>query len=326
MKHRHAFAVAIICLSISGCGGGQTTAPTPTPTQAQTTYTLSGSVRDAGNQNLLEGATVQVSGTGSSVSATTAFPGTYSVTGLRGAVTVTVSAAGYATTSKPLDISANATADFAVQRVVGKAVPCGDAPDTGNRVIPFLSRPFAGEYPLGNYFDHDVPEEFVDTNGRFVNACGDLITGQVDGHSGYDWLMPTGTPLLATNDGTAVIFDSPTSFCPPLNRDTTNRWIEIRTDAGALPIVVFVEYAHASRIDVVSGQRVTRGQVLGLSGNQGCSTAPHLHFQIRAGVAGNPQTDPYGWSGVDPDPWTLLPRGTSSVWLWRPGEAPRLRR
>jgi murein DD-endopeptidase MepM/ murein hydrolase activator NlpD len=50
-------------------------------------------------------------------------------------------------------------------------------------------------------------------------------------------------------------------------------------------------YGHLSRILVTAGATVASGEVLGLSGNSGRSTAPHLHFEIRqSGSALDPQT------------------------------------
>jgi murein DD-endopeptidase MepM/ murein hydrolase activator NlpD len=50
-------------------------------------------------------------------------------------------------------------------------------------------------------------------------------------------------------------------------------------------------YGHLSRILVEPGGSVAPGQVIGLSGNSGRSTAPHLHFEIRQkGVSLDPRT------------------------------------
>jgi murein DD-endopeptidase MepM/ murein hydrolase activator NlpD len=50
-------------------------------------------------------------------------------------------------------------------------------------------------------------------------------------------------------------------------------------------------YGHLSRILVSIGASVAPGQVIGLSGNSGRSTAPHLHFEVRQrGVSLDPQT------------------------------------
>ena len=55
-------------------------------------------------------------------------------------------------------------------------------------------------------------------------------------------------------------------------------------------------YGHLSRILVAAGAAVAPGQVIGLSGNSGRSTAPHLHFEIRQ-------------RGVSLDPRTMLKEG-----------------
>jgi murein DD-endopeptidase MepM/ murein hydrolase activator NlpD len=53
-------------------------------------------------------------------------------------------------------------------------------------------------------------------------------------------------------------------------------------------------YAHLSRIDVTVGQRVAMLQQVGLCGQTGDATGPHLHFEVRY--------DGYVW-----DPLSFLP-------------------
>jgi len=43
---------------------------------------------------------------------------------------------------------------------------------------------------------------------------------------------------------------------------------------------VLTVYAHLSRVDVLMGQAVGPGQVVGLSGSSGNASGPHLHFEV----------------------------------------------
>jgi murein DD-endopeptidase MepM/ murein hydrolase activator NlpD len=259
---------------------------------------------------------------------TTAFEGAFSFTGVSGAVTVTASAGGYESASARG--SAAATLDLELRRIGGRSTPCGQAPDASNRVLAMFTRPFTGEYLLSNYFDHDLPTATYTGNGYQLTFCGERVGERLDTHQGYDWLLPIGTPLLAVADGQVLNAGTePPFFCATLGRTVSDQqFVEVRHPAmnGEQFSSVFV---HLSRLDVSAGQSITRGQVLGLSGNTGCSTEPHLHLQVWRFTHTNPgrpvPVDAYGWEGTEPDPWADNPSGAGSIWLWRPGEAPTLR-
>lgn len=191
--------------------------------------------------------------------------------------------------------------------------------------MPLFERPFAGDFATGNLFDHDLPFEFKDTNGFKLTWWGER-TGGIDGHNGYDWLMPVGTPLLAVADGEVVFSGTFPNFdCPPLKRAVDEQLVEILHDARNGERFSS-SYSHLSRIDVQVGQRILVGQRIGLSGQTGCSEVPHVHFAARRWInTNNGRTtwvDPYGWEGDLPDPWSQHAEGAASAWLWKPGQAP----
>jgi len=92
----------------------------------------------------------------------------------------------------------------------------------------------------------------------------DPIDGQQKFHDGIDIAAPSGTPVYAFRTGTVAYAGSNGGY-----------GLYVRIDHGD-GVTSF--YGHLSRVDVQVGQRVSLGQTIGLSGNTGRSTGPHLHF------------------------------------------------
>ena len=204
-------------------------------------------------------------------------------------------------------------------------------PSPDVKQVPFFYKPFELEFLTTNYFDHNVPLQFHDDNGYLVSWDGQQRPigspgAGIDGHGGYDWVLPEGTPLLAVADGIVnVAGESQSFFCPPLNRETSGLEVSIDHQAPNGDRLAS-EYLHLSRLDGVPGQSVKAGQVIGLSGNTGCSTGPHLHFGVYRMT--NTQQwiliDPFGWNAASPDPWSRNSFENESMWLWQANQAPVL--
>ena len=86
-------------------------------------------------------------------------------------------------------------------------------------------------------------------------------------HYGMDFSAPTGTEIFATGDG--VIEEVKRQY------NGYGRHVVVRHGFGYQTL-----YAHMSKILVKEGQRVKRGEVIGLVGNTGTSVAPHLHYEV----------------------------------------------
>ncbi len=91
-------------------------------------------------------------------------------------------------------------------------------------------------------------------------------------HSGVDFRAAVGTPILASANGTVAGIGDTDTACP---RASFGKWIFIKHDNNLAMV-----YAHMSQINVKTGDKITQGQVIGLSGNTGHSTAPHLHISV----------------------------------------------
>jgi hypothetical protein len=185
--------------------------------------------------------------------------------------------------------------------------------------------PFAGEWRNTTAFDHDIPRQFQPhfDNGYLLTFWGERLA-DIDGHNGYDWGLPVGTPVLAAGPGTVSFAGAESPFfCPLLNATVSGLWVDVAH--GVAPHeLVYTQYGHFSRIDVRPGDRVAAGQQLGLSGTTGCSTGPHLHFSVfRTRKDGRAVAmDPYGWHAAGSDPWAADSAGIASLDAW--GAAPLL--
>ena len=213
-------------------------------------------------------------------------------------------------------------------------------PTSRNATMRMFGKPFAGDYPLQNYFDHDRPVAPNDSNGYQLNWQGARaypgrdIPGY-DGHTGFDWALPQGTPVLAVT-GSRVVFAGNTTPAPCFlqNNEVVSSLIVIIGFTAPDGHSYSVAYNHLDHIDVVANERVVEGQQLGLSGATGCvgrlngRPSAHLHFQVSkvldAAAGKVVPVDPYGWEGPGADPWATHVDGAVSQWFWKEGQAPNL--
>lgn len=100
-------------------------------------------------------------------------------------------------------------------------------------------------------------------------------------HTGVDFTASTGTTIRAVGAGTVVSAGWSGAY---------GNEVVIRHADGK-----YSQYAHLSQLSVSSGQSVTGGQTIGLSGSTGNSTGPHLHFEIRTGPSYGSDIDPLAY-------------------------------
>ncbi len=87
-------------------------------------------------------------------------------------------------------------------------------------------------------------------------------------HQGVDYTVPVGSRVFATADGKVKEVKT--------RKTTAGRYIVIDHGGG-----YETQYSHLSRIDVKKGQKVRRGDIIGLTGNSGLSLSPHLHYEVK---------------------------------------------
>lgn len=125
-------------------------------------------------------------------------------------------------------------------------------------------------------------------------------------HTGVDISVPHGTPVLASGSGKVVWAGYGFLSGSYDETDPYGISVLIRHDFGFQGTTLYTVYGHLERVDVVKGQYVEMGTVLGLSGETGKTTGPHLHFEVRLDEKGSLTTrNPELWL-VPPQGWGVL--------------------
>ncbi len=106
----------------------------------------------------------------------------------------------------------------------------------------------------------------------------------VNGHGGTDFRARTPLPVKAMADGVVAGAGDTDVQCPGVS---FGRFILIKYNNGLAST-----YGHMSLVKVSAGERVSRGQIVGYTGNTGSSTGPHLHVSLYARDAVNLKTIP----------------------------------
>ncbi|MGH8082309.1 MAG: peptidoglycan DD-metalloendopeptidase family protein [Lysobacter sp.] len=142
-------------------------------------------------------------------------------------------------------------------------------------LLPLQQQQFRIDQGYGGHFSHTEPEH------RYA----------------IDFAAEVGTPVLAARDGTVMQVESDFDKAG-LNLEKFGdraNFVRILHDDGSMAL-----YAHLKADDGVVvrvGQRVRAGQKIGLSGNTGFSTGPHLHFAVQVNRGMRLESIPFRMNG-----------------------------
>ena len=136
------------------------------------------------------------------------------------------------------------------EEVYAEAVP--KIVERGTKIPPTYIKPISGGRLSSGFGARSAPTKGASTN-----------------HKGVDWATPIGTSVAASNAGTVAFagWASGYGYAVYINHADGRQ----------------TRYGHLSKVLVKTGQSVSQGERIALSGNTGRSTGPHLHFEIRIG-------------------------------------------
>ena len=130
-------------------------------------------------------------------------------------------------------------------------------------------------FPIKSGYPYFISQKFGE---RLVNYT-------TKGHIGYDIAVVIGTPVVAVADGVCV-FTVDSDNTPGGQAGGYGNQLKYLTSKQEDEFYLHVD-GHLLHCLVKPGDKVTKGQVIALSGNTGHSNGPHLHHDIRLAVEGS---------------------------------------
>ncbi len=198
--------------------------------------------------------------------------------------------------------------------------------ETFNETPTYPSGGTAACYPKANNATWSalLTSVYKGTSGSGSENCVTGVALNYEAHPGYDYKADYGTTVKAASAGTVVNFNSTGQRCIPKGLIAgCAAWGAVGIKGGNGYVT---QYLHLSTISVSSGDVVTKGQVIGYSGDTAPGSLPaHLHFEVLKQAPGSSGTltshykvvDPYGWQGeYGADPLEAV-TGIKNVCLWQ---------
>jgi hypothetical protein len=134
---------------------------------------------------------------------------------------------------------------------------------------------FLFQRPFSSSFNTAVESSYLYGTTQF---------GSLAPHHGVEILNPTGTPVLAVEDGTVVVAgnDAHDNVVGPWENFYGNLVVLEHLLPG-MERPVYTLYGHLSTVNVQVGQAVKGGEMVGKVGATGKAIGSHLHFEVRVG-------------------------------------------
>ena len=151
------------------------------------------------------------------------------------------------------------------------------------------------------YFSRPIAADEVNWPLADYRYGGVFFEDQV--HTGVDFPAAKSTPVLAAGDGRVIW--AGWGLYRGVVGDTSDPYgkaVMIQHDFGFQGLRLYTVYGHLDQVDVARGAHVIVGDRIGVVGDTGFVTGPHLHFEVRVGESNFFRT-------YNPELWLVPPQG-----------------